>query len=161
MSNQVEEEKIETKTIDIARVTRVTAGGKHLRFRVALVAGDRKGKVGFGLGKGRDIPEATERALYQAIKNLIEVPILNKTIPFETSAKYCSAEVLLKPQKKGKGIIAGGPIRVIAELGGIPNLTAKILSRSGNKTNIARAALKALSELKKRTFFWQKIKKKK
>jgi len=144
----MEEEVFETKTIAISRVTKVTAGGKNLRFRVVVVSGNKNGKVGVGVAKGRDIPEATQKATLQAMKNLIEVPLKDGTIPFEVEAKYCSSRILFKPQKKGRGIIAGGPIKILCELAGIKDITSKVLSRSTNKINLLRAAIKALSKLK-------------
>ena len=99
------------------------------------------------MAKGRDVAQAIEKATRKAKKNVIEVPIKNETIPFDIQVKYKSAKLLLKPQKKGRGIIAGGVVRVICELAGIPNITAKLLSKTNNKINIARATMKALSQL--------------
>jgi len=149
MDSQLEQQnqEFEARVLEIRRVTRVTAGGRHFRFRAAVVVGDRKGRVGFGVAKGRDVAQAIEKATRKAKKNVIEVPIKNETIPFDIQVKYKSAKLLLKPQKKGRGIIAGGVVRVICELAGIPNITAKLLSKTNNKINIARATMKALSQL--------------
>lgn len=141
-------DEFESQLLDLTRVTRVTAGGKRLRFRATLVVGNRAGKVGLGIAKGKDVSEAVEKATRQAKKNLIQVPIKNETIPFEIETKYQSAKVLLRPQKKGRGIIAGGAMRTICELAGIPNITCKLLSKTNNKINIAKATIKALQELK-------------
>jgi len=142
------EEEFESKLLDLARVTRVTAGGRRFRFRALVVVGDRKGRVGIGLSKAHDVSQAIEKAQKRAKRDLIQVPIKNETIPFEVETKYKSAKILLKPQKKGRGIIAGGVIRTICELAGINNITGKLLSKTNNKINIARATLKAFRELK-------------
>lgn len=143
-------EEFEQKILDIARVTRVTAGGKRFSFRVSLVIGNNNGKVGFGVSKGVDIAQAVEKAFKQAKKNLIDVKLKNDTIPFEVKAKFNSAVVLLKPAPKGSGVKAGGPVRVIAKLAGIKDISSKIISRTTNKINIAKATIEALKKLKKR-----------
>ena len=142
-------EEFETKLLDLNRVTRVTGGGKHLRFRALIVAGNKNGKVGVGVAKGRDVSQAIEKATKKAKKNLLDVEIENETIPFDITIKYQGAKILLKPQKKGRGIVAGGVVRVICNLAGIENITGKLLSKTNNKINIARATLKALEKIKK------------
>lgn len=142
------EEEFESKLLDLARVTRVTAGGKKLRFRAVVVVGNKAGKVGVGVGKGRDVAQAVEKAQRLAKKNLIEVPIFEDTIPHEVQVKYGPARVLLRPQRKGRGLVAGGTVRVICHLAGLKNISSKLLSRSRNKINIARATISALSKLK-------------
>jgi small subunit ribosomal protein S5 len=141
-------EEFESKLLDLARVTRVTAGGKQLRFRAVVVIGNKTGSVGVGVAKGRDVAQAVEKAQRLAKKNLIEVPIFEDTIPHEVEAKYGPARVLLRPQRKGRGLVAGGTVRVICHLAGIKNISSKLLSRSRNKINIARATIKALRALK-------------
>jgi small subunit ribosomal protein S5 len=142
-----EETEFEQQLVDLARVTRVVAGGKRLRFRACMVVGNRKGKVGEGVAKGLDVAAAIEKAVKKAKKNLITVPIINETIPHEVLEKYGAALVLLKPARPGRGIIAGGPVRVVLELAGIPNVTSKILG-SKNKINNVRATINALRKLK-------------
>ncbi len=142
------EEEFESKLIDLARVVKVTAGGKTLRFRATVVVGNRNGKVGVGTSKGRDVTQAVEKATRKAKKSLIDVEIVEETIPFDVEVKYQSAKLLLKPQKKGRGIIAGGVVRTICDLAGIKNITAKLISKTNNKINIARATIKALKSLK-------------
>jgi len=142
------EKEFEQKLLDLARVTRVTAGGKNLRFRACVAVGDKNGKVGIGVAKGPDVAIAIDKAVRQAKKNLIEVPIINGTIPHWIKEKYGAAEILLRPAIQGKGIIAGGVIRVIAELAGIQNITAKMLG-SHNKIANARATINAFSKFKK------------
>jgi len=141
-------EEFESKLLDLARVIRVTAGGKHLRFRAVIVTGNKSGKVGVGVAKGLDVAQAVEKATYQSKKNIIEVPIINETIPHEVEAKFGPARVLLKPQRKGRGLVAGGTARLICILAGIKNISSKNLGRTGNKLNIARAVIEALKKLK-------------
>jgi small subunit ribosomal protein S5 len=113
-----------------------------------MVTGDKKGKVGAGVATGRDVALAIEKATKASKKNLIDVPISEGTIPHEVFAKFKSAKVLLRPQRKGRGLVAGGVVRVICELSGIENVSSKIVSRTGNKLNNAQATIKALKKLK-------------
>jgi len=143
-----EDREFDQRTIDIARVTRVTRGGKRMRFRSLVVAGNRKGKVGFGLAKGADVAISVNKSTNKAKKKMIEVPIVNETIPHEVSAKYAAAKVLLKPATRGSGIKAGGAVRVVLELAGIPNISGKILGTK-NKINNVKATFLALESLTK------------
>ena len=144
-----EKSEFEQRVLDIRRVTRVVAGGKRFRFRATVVLGDYKGRVGVGVDKGADTSESIEKASRVARKNLILVPIKNNTIPHEVIGKFSSAVVLLKPAGEGKGIVAGGPVRVVVSLAGVTNITSKILGTTTNKLNNARAAIEALKKLKK------------
>ncbi|MBI2625414.1 MAG: 30S ribosomal protein S5, partial [Candidatus Nealsonbacteria bacterium] len=117
-------------------------------FRATMVIGDKAGKVGLGVAKGLDVAQAVEKATRLAKKNLIEVLIIEDTIPHEIYAKFGPAEVLLKPQRKGRGLVAGGTVRVVCALAGIKNISSKILGRTGNKINNAKATILALSKLK-------------
>lgn len=137
-----------TKLLDLARVTRVTGGGKRMRFRAVVIAGDKKGKIGIGIDKGRDVSQAVEKATRKAKKNLVNVVIVEGTIPHEVRAKSGPAVIMLKPQRKGRGLVAGGAVRTICELAGIKNISSKILSGSKNKLNNARATMEALKQLK-------------
>lgn len=139
-----------TKMLDLARVTRVTGGGKRMSFRAVVIAGDKKGKVGIGVDKGKDVSQAIDKATRRAKKNLISVVIVDGTIPHEATAKAGPARIMLKPQKKGRGLVAGGAVRMICELAGIKNISSKILSGSKNKLNNARATIEALKKLKAR-----------
>jgi small subunit ribosomal protein S5 len=141
-------EEFESKLLDLARVVHVRAGGKQLRFRAVIVMGNKAGKVGVGVASGLDVAQAIEKATFQAKKNLIEVPIVNETIPHEVYGKYSAAKVLLRPQKRGRGLVAGGVVRIICHLAGIKNISSKLLGRTGNKINNARATIKALKNLK-------------
>jgi small subunit ribosomal protein S5 len=142
-----EPKEFEQKILDLARVTRVTAGGKRLRFRACLVIGDKKGRVGVGLAKGADVAIAVDKAFRQAKKNIIDIPLVDESFPHAINTKFGAAKVLLMPAPKGTGLKAGGAIRMLLELGGVPNASAKILG-SNNKINIAKATMKALRELR-------------
>ena len=135
------------QVVQIDRVARVVAGGKRLRFRAVVVVGNQTDKVGLGVEKANDVATAVQKAVKVAKKNLISVPIKNETIPHEILQSFGSAKVLLKPASKGTGIIAGGPIRVIANLAGIKNISAKILG-SPNKMNNLKATILALEKLR-------------
>jgi small subunit ribosomal protein S5 len=136
--------------IDIRRVARVVAGGRRFSFSVAMIIGNRKGKVGVGLGKAGDTQLAIEKATRAAKRALIEVP-LNKAqhIPHDTQAKYGASEIMIMPAP-GRGLVAGSSVRTVLELAGVKDVTAKILSRSKNHLNNARATIKALKQLKTR-----------
>ena len=138
--------EFDQKIIDIRRVTRVVKGGRRFSFSVSMVIGNRKGSVGVGIGKASDTALAIEKAIRDAKKNLLKLKLTeNMSIPHETSAKYCSSEVVIRPAR-GRGVVAGSSVRTVLELAGITEVGAKILSRSKNKLNNARVAIKALSE---------------
>jgi len=141
-------EEFESKLLDLARVVRVAAGGRRFRFRAVMVIGNKEGKVGVGVAKGLDVAQAVEKATRSAKKNLIQVSIIKDSIPHQVEAKFGASKVLLKPQRKGRGLVAGGTVRVICNLAGIKNISSKILGRTGNKLNNARATIKALQKLK-------------
>ncbi|MEK7121068.1 MAG: 30S ribosomal protein S5 [Patescibacteria group bacterium] len=139
--------EFDQKMISIRRVTRVVAGGRRFSFSVALVAGNKNGQVGVGLGKAGDTSLAIEKAFRDAKKNMIKVRTnKTKSIPHEISSKYASAIVKIMPAQC-RGLIAGSSVRDVLELAGLSDITAKILSRSKNKLNNARAAIKALNTL--------------
>ncbi len=135
------------KNVEVARVTRVTKGGKRMRFRALTVIGNRKGRVGFGLAKGVDVALATGKATTQARKALLTVPMIYETIPHPVEAKFAAARVLLKPAPKGTGIKAGGAVRIVLELAGVPNVVSKILG-SSSKINNVKATFAALKKLR-------------
>lgn len=140
---------MDQKVLDIRRTARVVAGGRRFSFRATVVVGDRNGRIGLGLGKGVSVADAVDKGAFQAKKNLITVPLTaGKSIPYAVEAKFSASRVVLKPCREGRGIVAGGPVRVLADLAGIRNLTAKILSRTPNKLNNARATMEALKKLK-------------
>lgn len=147
----VEREKPEFdhKVINVRRVARVVAGGRRFSFSVVVVAGDRKGRVGVGIGKASDTALAINKAMGQAKKNMIKVKLTEKgSIPYEISSKFKSAEIMIRPAT-GRGLVAGSSVRVVLGLAGVKDVNAKILSRSKDKLNIARATIKALSKLDK------------
>ncbi|OGG44769.1 hypothetical protein A2673_01875 [Candidatus Kaiserbacteria bacterium RIFCSPHIGHO2_01_FULL_50_13] len=137
------------KLIGIRRVARVMAGGRRFNFSVAMVLGDKKGRVGVGVGKAADTALAIEKAMRDAKRNMITVPLTeNKSISHNIEAKYCAAVVEIRPSP-GRGLVAGSSVRAVLELGGITDITAKILSRSKNSINNARAAIEALRKITK------------
>ncbi len=140
----------DAKLVDLARVTRVAAGGKHFRFRAVMVVGDGKGRVGLGVAKGLDVAQAIAKGTRAAQRSMITVPIAQDSIPHEVEAHFGASHVLLKPQKPGRGLVAGGVIRIICEKAGIKNISAKLLSKTHNKLNNASATIQALQKLKMR-----------
>lgn len=144
-----EKPEFDQYVLDLARVTRVTKGGKHMSFRACIILGDRRGRVGFGLAKGKDVQLGVEKAVNQAKKHMITVPIVNETIPHAIVYKFKAATVFLKPAPKGSGIIAGGAVRAMLELAGIPNVSSKILGKTKNKVTIVKATFNALQLFKK------------
>jgi len=140
--------EFEQKVIEVARVTRVTAGGKKLRFRACVAIGDGKGTLGIGVAKGSDVSLAITKAVAKAKKDLITIPVAQGTIPYLVKEKFKAARILLKPAPSGTGIIAGGSMRVLLELSGIQNVVGKILG-SSNKINNLKATINAFKKLKK------------
>ena len=136
------------RMINIRRVARVVAGGRRFSFSVAIIIGNKKGKVGVGLGKAGDTTLAIDKAVRNAKKNMITVPLTkNNSIPYDTSAKYCASVVSLMPAR-GRGLVAGSSVRPVLELAGITDIVAKLHSGSKNGLNNARAAIAALKTLK-------------
>jgi small subunit ribosomal protein S5 len=146
--NKREKGEFEQKLVDVARVARVVAGGKRFRFRVVVCIGNKKGKVGVGVAKGNDVSTAINKAVAQAKKNLIEVPIVKNSIAHEIKINYRGAKVFLKPATEGTGIIAGGAVRAVVELAGIKNILSK-MQGSNNKLNNVKATMLALQKIKK------------
>ena len=137
------------EVLAVDRVTRVVAGGRRLRFRATVLIGNKKGKVGMGIGKANEVMVAIEKAIAKAKRNLVIVPIIDETITENFSHKFKSAKILLMPAGKGTGIIAGGAIRKLAELAGITNLLSKSLGTT-NKINNAKATMEAFAMLASR-----------
>jgi small subunit ribosomal protein S5 len=142
-------QEFDNKIISVRRVTRVVAGGRRFSFSIAMVIGDKRGRVGVGIGKAADTPIAIDKAMQAAKKSMITIR-LNKrnSINHPVAAKYSSARISIMPAP-GKGVIAGSATRVVLELAGVKEVSSKIFSRSKNKLNIARATIKALGQLKK------------
>ena len=140
-----EKREYEQKVIDIARVTRVVKGGKRFSFRTVVVIGNKRGKVGVGVSRGKDMKISTEKSYADAKKNMIELSFSGNTIPYEVHGKLGSAKILLKPAQKGHGIVAGGAVRTVVSLAGISDVSGKMLG-SKSKLNNARATIKLLEQ---------------
>lgn len=144
---ETERREFDQKIVEIKRVTRVTGGGKRMRFRALVVIGDHKGKVGMGLRKGNDVAESVNKAVNQAKKNMISLPLVNDTIPHEVKVKYKSSKLMMLPAKPGTGIIAGGAVRSVMDLAGVKNVISKMLG-SNNKVNNVKAVFDAFKSMK-------------
>ena len=140
--------ELEERVVAVNRVTKVVKGGRRLRFAALVVVGDHNGRVGFGTGKAQEVPEAIRKAVDDAKKNLIEVPMVGTTIPHEVKSVFGGARVLLKPAIEGAGVAAGGAVRAVVELAGIADVTSKSLG-SNTPINIVRATVNGLAQLKR------------
>lgn len=136
------------KVVQIKRVSNKTKGGNQISFTALTVSGDKKSHVGVGLGKAKSVADAIQKSIKKARKNMIEIPMVNGTIPHQIQLKYKGAVVLLRPGKQGSGLIAGGPVRSVVEVAGVKDMVSKIIG-SKNKSLNVWATLKALSMLKK------------
>ncbi|MFA6184920.1 MAG: 30S ribosomal protein S5 [Candidatus Shapirobacteria bacterium] len=136
------------KVVQIKRVSKKTKGGNQIHFTALVVSGDKKNRVGVGLGKAKSVADAIQKGIKKAQKGLITIPIIDGTISGSITLKFKGAVVLIRPGKKGSGLIAGGPVRAVVELAGIQDIVSKIIG-SKNKSINVWAALKALSTLKK------------
>ncbi len=141
-------DEFQEKTLDVRRVTRVVAGGKRFRFRVTMVVGDGRGRVGVGIAKGVDVASAIDKSKKVARRNIITVPLKGKSIPHEVEAKYSAARIRLRPAVEGHGMRAGGAARVVLSLAGVADVIAKTLGRTPNKLTNALATVEALKKLK-------------
>ena len=135
------------KVVNVSRVAKVVKGGRTFRFSVMVVVGDENGHIGVGTGKSSEVPEAIKKATDDAKKNLVEVSLVNGTLPHEYTTNFGSSKVILKPAVEGTGIIAGGAVRPVLELAGVKNVTAKTLG-SRNSRNIVYATVKALQAMR-------------
>jgi small subunit ribosomal protein S5 len=147
-SQERDPREFEQKTLELSRVTRVTKGGKRMRFRATVVVGDKKGRVGFGVAKGADVAMALDKAARQAKKHLVVVPLIKGTVPHEVLAKFGAGMIMIKPAPQGTGLKCGGPVRVVLELAGVPNAVSKVLGGK-NKINNVKATFAALNMLRK------------
>ena len=146
-SNFAEGEELEERVVHIARVAKVARGGRHFSFRVVVVVGDKQGRVGAGIGKAREVPDAIRKGVERAKRDMKAVPLIGTTIPHTVLAQFGAAKVLLKPASPGTGVIAGGGVRAVVEAAGIKDILSKSLG-SANMLNVVQATLKGLRQLK-------------
>lgn len=144
-NNRPQSEFTET-VIEINRISKKTKGGNQIRFSALVVVGDKKGKVGVGLGKAPNVVSGIRKAITQARKNMINIPLRGHTIPYEIRIKYGASKLMLKPARPGSGVVAGGPLRAVFESAGVNDIVAKILG-SNNKTTNLYAVIRALQQL--------------
>ena len=141
-----QENELKEKVDAISRVAKVVKGGRNFRFSAVVVVGDGNGHVGVGNGKAAEVPDAIKKAIQEAKKNLIEVPIVNTTVPHEFIGKFGSANVLLKPAAVGTGLIAGGSVRPVLELAGYQNIRTKVIG-TNNPRNVVYATIEGLKSM--------------
>jgi small subunit ribosomal protein S5 len=139
--------ELKDKLVNLSRVAKVTKGGRTFSFSALVVVGDGNGTIGYGLGKARDVSESIAKAVDDAKKNLIKVPIINGTVPHEQKGKYGAGKVLIKPAADGTGVIAGGAMRAVLEIAGVHNVLAKSQG-SSNPHNVVKATVDALVKMR-------------
>jgi len=144
---EINKEEFEEAIVKIGRVTKVVKGGRRFRFTALVVVGNKKGIVGFGTGKAKEVPDAIKKAIDNAFKNLIQIKLHGSTIAHDIEHKYNASKIILKPASEGTGLIAGGAARPVLELAGIKDIIAKSLG-SNNPNNLVQATVEALKRIK-------------
>lgn len=147
MAYQSEEDSLQEKVVFINRTAKVVKGGKRFSFSALVVVGDGAGSVGYGKGKAREVPEAIRKAIEKAKASMVQIPVINGTVPYQVTGTWGAGKVLIKPAREGRGVIAGGAVRAVMEAAGIRNVVSKSLG-GGSASNVLRATMAGLQSLR-------------